>query len=149
MTLPTSGGRSVGIVRSRTQAMEFVCLFYISKSPCISINLSISGWYPKSVQLGQKYLLVIAVLEEEVDTLVSAYRRMQKRNSGRGHNGRKKITAVASRLSWIFHNRIKRDVCYSCYRNPHCYKTQTLHMVTSRTGKSWKRKIRMTTQKRK
>jgi hypothetical protein len=23
----TSGGRSIGIVRSRTQAMEFVCLF--------------------------------------------------------------------------------------------------------------------------
>jgi hypothetical protein len=27
ITLPTSGGRSVGIVRSRTQTMEFVCLF--------------------------------------------------------------------------------------------------------------------------
>jgi hypothetical protein len=26
-TSPTSGGRSVGIVRSRTQTMEFVCLF--------------------------------------------------------------------------------------------------------------------------
>jgi hypothetical protein len=27
LTSPTSGGRSVGIVRSRTQATEFVCLF--------------------------------------------------------------------------------------------------------------------------
>jgi hypothetical protein len=27
LTSPTSGGRSVGIVRSRTQTMEFVCLF--------------------------------------------------------------------------------------------------------------------------
>jgi hypothetical protein len=27
ITSPTSGGRSVGIVRSRTQTMEFVCLF--------------------------------------------------------------------------------------------------------------------------
>jgi hypothetical protein len=26
LTLPTSGGRSIGIVRSRTQATEFVCL---------------------------------------------------------------------------------------------------------------------------
>jgi hypothetical protein len=26
---PTSGGRSVGIVRSRTQTMEFVCFVYV------------------------------------------------------------------------------------------------------------------------
>jgi hypothetical protein len=30
LTLPTSGGRSVGIVRSRTKAMEFVfCVYYM------------------------------------------------------------------------------------------------------------------------
>jgi hypothetical protein len=33
---PTSGGRSVGIVRSRTQTMEFVCLFV-----CLFVGLSI------------------------------------------------------------------------------------------------------------
>jgi hypothetical protein len=29
ITSPTRGGRSVGIVRSKTQTMEFVCLFII------------------------------------------------------------------------------------------------------------------------
>jgi hypothetical protein len=29
VTSPKSGGRSVGIVRSRTQTMEFVCLFVL------------------------------------------------------------------------------------------------------------------------
>jgi hypothetical protein len=28
ITSPSSGGRSVGIVRSRTQTMEFVCFFF-------------------------------------------------------------------------------------------------------------------------
>jgi hypothetical protein len=31
LTLPTSGGRSVGIVRSRTQATEFVRLFVVAR----------------------------------------------------------------------------------------------------------------------
>jgi hypothetical protein len=35
ITSPTSGGRSVGIVRSRTQTMEFVVLFVLSfRSKC-------------------------------------------------------------------------------------------------------------------
>jgi hypothetical protein len=29
ITSPTSGGRSVGIVRSRTQTMEFSLVFYV------------------------------------------------------------------------------------------------------------------------
>jgi hypothetical protein len=33
ITSPSSGGRSVGIVRSRTQTMEFVCLFVCLLSP--------------------------------------------------------------------------------------------------------------------
>jgi hypothetical protein len=30
ITSPTSGGRSVDIVRSRTQTMEFVCLYQVA-----------------------------------------------------------------------------------------------------------------------
>jgi hypothetical protein len=33
LTSPTSGGRSVGIVRSRTQVMEFSLVFYLNAKP--------------------------------------------------------------------------------------------------------------------
>jgi hypothetical protein len=38
LTSPTSGGRSVGIVRSRTQTMEFVCLRYLALKKETSCN---------------------------------------------------------------------------------------------------------------
>jgi hypothetical protein len=56
MTLPTSGGRSVGIVRSRTQTMEFLvlvkskllfsyCGYYIIREFNIFLNKKVSGSY--------------------------------------------------------------------------------------------------------
>jgi hypothetical protein len=41
ITSPTSGGRSVGTVRSRTQTMEFVCLFFFPASLWPSVWLSL------------------------------------------------------------------------------------------------------------
>jgi hypothetical protein len=37
MTSPTSGGRSVGTVRSRTQTMEFVFLFVMFCYPFLTV----------------------------------------------------------------------------------------------------------------
>jgi hypothetical protein len=39
ITSPTSGGRSVGVVRSRTQTMEFVFIFLIQKCECIQTTV--------------------------------------------------------------------------------------------------------------
>jgi hypothetical protein len=38
ITSPTSGGRSVGVVRLRTQTMEFVCLFVVCKTEITSLK---------------------------------------------------------------------------------------------------------------
>jgi hypothetical protein len=43
ITLPRSGGRSVSIVRSRTQAMEFVLLCFVSMMPFLRVPLTL--WY--------------------------------------------------------------------------------------------------------
>jgi hypothetical protein len=40
ITSPTSGGRSVGIVRSRYQTMEFVCLFFYLVTQCQYLGLT-------------------------------------------------------------------------------------------------------------
>jgi hypothetical protein len=51
LTSPTSGGRSVGIVRSRTQTVEFVCLFLRNFLPLLEIearplgSLARAWWY--------------------------------------------------------------------------------------------------------
>jgi hypothetical protein len=38
ITSPTSGDRSVGIVHSRTQTMEFVCFFFVYDQPFIALG---------------------------------------------------------------------------------------------------------------
>jgi hypothetical protein len=45
ITSPTSGGRSVGIVRSQTQTKEFVCLYFLNvyfrvvfSVTCLNVN---------------------------------------------------------------------------------------------------------------
>jgi hypothetical protein len=52
-TSPTSGGRSVGVVRSRTQATEFIiiiiiiiimCSFWFTSFPIITIIIIIINW---------------------------------------------------------------------------------------------------------
>jgi hypothetical protein len=45
LTSPTSGGRSVGIVRLRTQATEFVFLFVLHGYGILIMNFVISFWW--------------------------------------------------------------------------------------------------------
>jgi hypothetical protein len=53
LTLPTSGGRPVGIVRSRTQATEFSCyttLSLLSRSSFYSVSLYFLEHFPQNMR---------------------------------------------------------------------------------------------------
>jgi hypothetical protein len=53
LTSPTSGGRSVGIVRSRTKATEFSSLYECKKKLSLSFVIQANNFYISSVQVSE------------------------------------------------------------------------------------------------
>jgi hypothetical protein len=85
ITSPTSGGRSVGIVRSRTQAMEFVCLFVVEYWNPFVFKLSLwmkrqplkvrhaVPWFPWSY-IRKRSLIISSWYNNPSGTFVSEYK---------------------------------------------------------------------------